>query len=296
MALKQTLISAFLSLLALPAHAGLETHGLTIDGQRRSYLLYVPDHAAPATGRRLVVVLHGGGGSSRQIHRSVGGAFDALAETDGTLIAYPNAIDRMWDLGADPVSGRMTNPRDDLKFLTAMVAEIERADRVDRRRVFATGISRGGQATYFLACRAPGIFRAIAPVAMSLPDFLADDCAQVPPTPILVINGVQDPIVPYGGGPITIGRKDRGEVIGTPATMRLFAGRNGCSGRIASQPIGHVDRLSWTGCRAPTELLQVRDGGHGWPGERSVLPGWIVGPANRDIDATREIWAFFARF
>jgi len=294
--LKQTLFSAVFALLALPAFAGLESRTITVDGLTRSYLLYVPAHAAPPGGRRLIVVLHGGGGSSTQVHRSVGDAFDRLAETDGTLIAYPNAIDRSWDFGEGAVSERMKNPRDDLKFLTSMIRQIGRSQRVDRARVFATGVSRGGQASYFLACNAPRTIRAIAPVAMSLPDFMVKSCAKVPPTPILVINGTQDPIVPYDGGPITIGRQDRGNVIGTPATMTLFAGRNGCSGRVTQTKIGAVDRLTWSGCRVPTELLRVRDGGHGWPGETRPLPKWIGGPADRDIDATREVWDFFAQF
>jgi len=298
MSVRPMILAALVALVSLPASARTEWHSLSIDGQRRSYLLYVPDHAAavPEGGRRLIVVLHGGDGTSRQIRRSAGSGLEARAVTDGIVIVYPQAIDRIWDFGEGTISDALETPRDDLKFLVAMIREVVDTQHVDETRVFATGVSRGGQASYYLACAAPGLIRAIAPVAMPLPDFLEDDCAKVPPTPILVINGTLDPIVPFDGGPILIRDRERGDVLSTDATMKLFAARNGCSRRYWQTSSGSIDWLIWTGCDAPTELLRVRDGGHGWPGDPSPLPKRLVGPASRDLDATRAVWDFFARF
>lgn len=39
----------------------------------------------------------------------------------------------------------------------------------------------------------------------------------------------------------------------------------------------------------------VEGGGHTWPGGTQYLPKAVVGTVCRDIDATREIFDFFAR-
>ncbi len=290
-------IAAFIALgFGSPAEADLRRQSIAMDGQTRSYLLYTPDSPAPAGGRPLVIVLHGGGGTARALVRSTRGRFNELAETNGSLVAYPDAIDRSWDFGEGVVSEAMTTRRDDLAFLSTMVRAIGQTRQLDHDRVFATGISRGGQASYFLACKRPGLLRAIAPVAMPLPDFLADDCRRVAPTPLLLMNGTDDPIVPYDGGPITIGRRERGDVLSTDATMEFFRTRNRCDPRTYTIRLGAVDRIEWRNCAAPTVLYRVNGGGHTWPGERSLLPAQIVGKTNRDISATDEIWKFFSAF
>ena len=286
----RALIFALLMILPIPALAGVQTHSILIDGNRRSYSLYVPKRVANAPA--LVIVLHGGGGTGRQIMRNTQKRFNQLAERDGFIVAYPDAIDRIWDFGEGQISLALEHPRNDLKFLTRMINQIDSQVGLNRARVFATGISRGGQAAYFLGCKRPKLIHAIAPVAMPLPGFLKDDCRGKPPLPILLINGTADPIVPYGGGQIRLGRKTRGKVLSTARTMVLFARKNHCGPgrRVTSK--GAVDMIRLKGCAAPTRLFRVNGGGHTWPGGGRSWPR-IVGPVNRDIDAADEIWRFF---
>lgn len=55
-------------------------------------------------------------------------------------------------------------------------------------------------------------------------------------------------------------------------------------------------RETYTDCRDATAvvLYRVEGGGHTWPGGRQYLSERVVGPVNRDVDATRVIWDFFA--
>jgi len=279
--------------LATPAAADFQRHRVRVDGDSRTYFLFVPEAPSPSAGRPLVYVLHGGGGTARGMARSVDDELHALAETEGALIVYPQAIDRSWDFGEGVVSERMDQRRDDLKFLTGLASVIERRHKINRQRIYATGISRGGQASYFLACKSPGFLAAIAPLTMPLPEFLEDDCRAAPRIPILVMNGTADPLVPYNGGPITVGRKDRGDVLSTAETMRLFRRKNGCGSRSTNRTIGGVDVIAWQNCRERTILYRVNGGGHTWPGGQQYLPVRVVGTVNRDISATAEIWKFF---
>lgn len=284
----------FLLLAPGTAFADLKSHAIAIDGKQRSYHLYTPARLQPSPP--LLVVLHGGGGKGRQIMRYTRLRFNQLAENEGFLVVYPDAAGGTWDFGEGTVSEALRTRHNDLKFLTTMIRRISTDAGVNRRRIFATGISRGGQASYFLACKRPGLIRAIAPVAMPIPDFLVDDCRRPGPIPILVINGTDDPIVPYNGGPIRLGRRDRGTVLSTDATLELFRAKNGCGSRVAKSVNGEVDILRFRGCGAPTVLFRVNSGGHTWPGARRSLPQRIVGTTNDDIAATDEIWNFFNQF
>ncbi len=282
--------------LSLSAHAGQIEFSFNQGGLKRDFILYTPDSVAAAQAPvPLVMVLHGGGGNSRQMVRATRRQFNRLADQHGAVTVYPNAIDGTWDFGAGKVSQALEFRRDDLLYLTTVIAHLLRTWPIDGDRIFATGISRGGQASYFLACKRPDLIRAIAPVAMSLPEFMTADC-RAKDVAIAVLNGTADPLVPYDGGQITILRQTRGAVLSTDATMAFFARRNGCDALALQSRIGGVLISDWTDCRARTRLYRIEDGGHTWPGGASILPHRLVGATNTDIDATGEIWGFFSQF
>ncbi len=277
--------------------------GLSVGGVARSYLLYEPQHEGNGE-RPLVILLHGGGGSARQIADHVGAGFAALADQHGFYIVVPDAVDGSWDFGEGLVSEARARRVDDRAFFGALLDALPSQLPIDRRRVFATGISRGGQASYFMACSFPGRIRAIAPVAMPLPLIMRDACSQGPPVGLAIFNGVADPIVPYDGGWITIGRHRRDEVLSTEDTVALWRNRNACGTTPASfEQIDlandgmRVEKTSWGACaETPVLLYRIVGGGHTWPGSERNLPEWLVGRINHDISATNEIWAFFSQF
>jgi polyhydroxybutyrate depolymerase len=290
-------ILLILALLCPPAgaFADLTQATLTHDGIDRTFRLYVPELAAHGTALPLVVVLHGGGGSAREVIYSTRGRFNALAERDGFLVLYPDAIGRVWDTGGGLISGTLKPRRDDDGFIRAAIAEVARQYAVDAQRVFVTGVSRGGMESYALACANPGLVRAIAPVAMPLPNASAKACARGPALGFLLIHGTADPFVPYAGGPINLGRRDRDRVTSAPGSYEAFLRRNGCRGDQTTRK-GSVEIHDATGCATPTGFASVGGGGHGWPGGRKVLPGGRAGPVSTDISAPDLIWEFFRRF
>jgi polyhydroxybutyrate depolymerase len=269
---------------------------MTHDGVARSFQLFVPGGISRFSGPRpLIVVLHGGGGSAREVVYSTRGRFDQLAAKYGFIVAYPNAIGRIWDTGSGKISSALKPRRDDDGFLKSMIDVIAARYPVDRTRIFATGISRGGMESYAFACNNPGLIRAIAPVAMTLPTASVTDCSKGEPLGFLLIHGTADPIVPYGGGPITIGRRSRDQVESADKTMAIFSKRNHCTSSNQSRT-GAVLHIDLQGCTVPTGHYRVEGGGHGWPSGRKVIPGGRAGPINTDIVAADEVWAFFSRF
>jgi polyhydroxybutyrate depolymerase len=163
---------------------------ITVDGDERSWLLDAP--AAPAD-RPLAVVLsfHGFRGTARR-HRWWTG-FGRLARGEGFIAVHPdghegvrllNTTGRGWDLRPDETR--------DAVFVAAVVDRLEAERCVDRRRVFATGMSNGGFFSNLLGCRLAGRLAAIAPVAGAMP--LAA-CAPARPVAVLLVHGSADRLV-----------------------------------------------------------------------------------------------------
>lgn len=108
------------------------------------YLLHAP--AAVEEGRPLplVLVFHGSPGSPEDMVRMTG--FDALADEEGFLVAYPDSY-------SDPA------------HVVALLDHLTDRWPVDERRVYATGFSRGAATTYVLADELSQRIAAFAPVS-----------------------------------------------------------------------------------------------------------------------------------
>lgn len=287
------------------APGAIETVTLQVGERSREYLVYKPESLKSSTGKHpLVIVLHGGGGTSRQMVRETGDEFFELAESDGFFVIFPNAVNKVWDFGAGKISSELKERVDDRSYFAAVLASAVATLPVDPRRVFATGISRGGQASYFIACEYPGRIRAIAPIAMPLPAYLVQSCREGPPVGVAIMNGTNDPLVPYDGGTIKIGRRERDEVISTDDTVTLWRKRNGCEAADSVESTidtanddMHVELTAWRYCSGADVLLyRIVGGGHTWPSGSQYLPAFIVGRVTKDIDGANVAWSFFSQF
>jgi polyhydroxybutyrate depolymerase len=58
-----------------------------------------------------------------------------------------------------------------------------------------------------------------------------------------------------------------------------------------------VRRREYVGCAhdAGVVFYTVDGGGHTWPGG-PPFPQWLLGKTTQNIDASREMWAFFSRY
>lgn len=283
----------------------LKTFHFKQDDHWRRFKLYTPKNALQfSVPRPLVLVIHGGGGTDRGMIKLDKESWNKLADIHGFYVAYPNAVKKTWDFGEGLTSEALDERIDDLSYFHTVIDKASAKANIDPRRVFATGISRGGQSSYYLACNMPERIRAVMPVAMSLPDFMENECVSGPPVGIAVMNGTADPQVPYDGGWIKVFRKKRDIVLSTEKTIALWRDRNGCQD---VPPVGtKVDKpgdktsviiSEWNGCSgAPVKLYKVRNGGHTWPSGLQYLSTRLVGHTSNDINAADEGWAFFSQF
>src|SRR5579872_1915236 len=121
-----------------------------IGGRERRYVLYAPADLKP--GSPLLFVLHGGGGDGPLIRQNTGFEFDMLADANGFVVAYPDGVARGWNTCRKRVNTDASRLHiDDVSFIDAIIAQEAAKHGIDRRRVFATGHSFGGQMALRLA-------------------------------------------------------------------------------------------------------------------------------------------------
>ena len=122
---------------------------------------------------------------------------------------------------------------------------------------------------------------------------------------MLIMNGTEDPLLPFAGGCVVNALCKRGRVMSTADTVAYWIDVNGASSE------AEVDRLpnrAWfddsraivyrfAGGADGKDVVyyHIQGGGHTVPGYERESAAYlaIAGPKNRDIDAPTEIWNFF---
>jgi polyhydroxybutyrate depolymerase len=272
-----------------PAHGTIQRE-LVVDGVARTYLLHVGGPAKP--GRPLVLVLHGWKGSAAAIERRTRATFDAIADRDGAIVVYPQALGAppRWNDGWFP-STAQAPLADDVRFLSALVDALAAELAVDRARVFAAGLSNGASMVYRLACERPDLVAAIAPVSGTMSGDVARACPGGKPVSVIAMHGTADPLVPI----------DRG----VHESVATWKRRDGCPATPRSSRLPDTDPADGTQtrvdelgpCAAGTDVAfyAIEGGGHAWPGGESPWGFVRRGDVPRDFDAAVVIWDFFQK-
>src|SRR5581483_11689868 len=113
--------------------------------------------------------------------------FNALASRENFAVAYPRGTNLWWNDGR-LINGRGETDSDDVGFVRALIADIDaNVVRLDRRRLFATGISNGGFMSLRLACEASDLFTAIAAVGATMPAEMGARCRPAKPVAAMLI-------------------------------------------------------------------------------------------------------------
>jgi polyhydroxybutyrate depolymerase len=270
-------------------------------GTTRNYLLYTPSKYSSDSPAALVVVLHGGHGDGQRAADQTG--FVPVADREGFLVVYPEAVEDHWN------DGRRTTVSDfdDVAYITAVVEDVSARRTVDADRVFVTGISNGGMMTQRLACDATEKFAAYASVVANLPAAREAICKPTRPVSMLLINGTEDPLMPYRGGEIKKGRRagKGGTVLSAPETAAFWASTSGCSMTGATTQLPDKDSRDGSTIKATrygecdagvsVRFYSIDGGGHAWPGS-PVKPRFtrLTGKMSNDVAASELIWEFFA--
>lgn len=304
-------------LLGRPKTGIVEKVTLPVDGENRSFYIYIPNRYWDNPDRPVVFLLHGATlwGKIMELFT----AYKRLAEKKGFIVVYPNALNTEWNDGSGE-GYTASHDVKDLKFLSKIKdVLVTKGTKANSKACFAVGFSRGGAMSVEASLKEPGLFGAITMVASGLYEshleLINSIKSWASKTHVLFIKGDDDSAYPDKGGKGKImglrGKKlNVGKVVpredGLKALARLNGGFVGIRDletyRRARTIAQHRQYETLNG--AVIEEYEVDRGGHTWPelliavfGERVGL--WLDGmrlPILRRQSAlpTSELsWQFF---
>jgi polyhydroxybutyrate depolymerase len=294
-----------------------------VNGSPRIIQVHLPPEYSKRKRYPVVLVLHQMGGDASLIARI--SHFNKTADQFGFIVVYPNSRDGRWtvapDAGVRTIGGfgrRRTilddmtrpprpddvggSPANEIPFFNNLLDQIESEYSVDVSRIYATGFSDGGFMDFRLGCEVADRIAAIATVGAVLPESLAESCSNWSwrAVPLLMMNGTDDPMVPYRG---RLSASVGFYLLPARETLKEWAKINNCGQKPARDTIPprtsggletHVETYTDCGDGASAVLYTIEKGGNTWPGGEQYIPARFIGKTNDDLDASEIIWKFFA--
>lgn len=276
-------------LLAAAFLTANRTNGTLVSGgEKRAYLLYVPESYNPARPAPLVISIQGF--AEWPAHQAQISRWNRLADEQGIIMVYPSGTGFPLRWRTFGKSASDTDPRQDIQFISDLIDRLEREYNIDPARIYANGLSNGGGMSFVLSCELSDRIAAVGMVAGAYM-YPWESCQPARPVPAVLFHGTADPVVPYLGGPSHSFDLPFPSI---PEWAAEYARRNGCAASPQEiAPTGAVRGLRWKDCAADVVFFTIDGGGHTWPGGEP-LPEFITGPTSPDIDATRVMWEFFS--
>lgn len=251
---------------------------LTVGGVDRQYLLHLPaGYTSANQSYPLLLVLHGGAGNAHQFQDQT--HFNALADAEGFIVAYPDGVGlfemsfHVWN------SGHIASPfgelADDVTFLANLVTHLITRYAVNTSRVYVTGHSNGAMMTYRMAAEHPELFAAVAPVSGTIGGKASPEAPPyqipAPATPVSVVHvhGEQDRNVKYTGGYPESGFQE-GVRWDLPVneSIAFWVAQNQCDPTPVTEPSSTgaitLDRYAGSPCGAEVVLVSLQHVNHFW--------------------------------
>ena len=301
----------------------------TTQAERR-YLVYVPTNL-PSRPAPVVFVFPGATCNAEAAALyNTHARFEALADRDGFIVVYGNGLPTAGHSGNEPPMRKggflagcwaeHTGEGVDVTYVRLIVDQLATELKIDRARIYATGISQGGGMSFQLALEAPDLVAAIAPV-VGVPFAPSGEWLRsCHPNPgyervsVAMLAATADPFIPYApGSSLKIpearfpGMEETRNawlsalnLTGPPAVDRFPDNVKGDSyGRQTGLTSSTIERQRYPVGRDGQELwyYKAEGMGHAWPNPEQVWSGmWeTFGKTNQDIDFADQAWEFFQR-
>jgi polyhydroxybutyrate depolymerase len=175
--------------------------GTTISVEGRPFNLYTPPGLE---GRQapVVLVLHGGLSSAERV-QGVLPLYDEaarsgfrLAYLDGTLEGRERANRRTWNAG-DCCSEARDRGINDVGYISSVISTLVAQGLTSPGQVYLLGHSNGAMMSYRFACTRPDLVAGVMGLAGV---FVMSSCPNSAGVRILHVHGLEDRLVPIGGG------------------------------------------------------------------------------------------------
>jgi polyhydroxybutyrate depolymerase len=211
-----------------------------------------------------------------------------VAEREGFAVCYPQGEKDAkgktgWNVGYDVQQGL---ERDDVGFVKALVKHLRKTHHIGKDNVFMSGMSNGGEMTYFMAYKYPDLFRAYATIAGLTMQWAYKEWKAKKPVPLMEVHGTADKTSMWEGDPTDTG--GWGAYIAVPAAVGYWAAQARCTHEettalpqkgehpvVLHRYLGGDDGIE-------VRLYEVQGAKHSWH--------------LADMDTCEEMWAFFRQY
>jgi predicted peptidase len=138
-------------------HGFLDLVHKDADGKEAKYVVFVPKAYTGEKALPLILFLHGSGETGtdgkKQAVTGLGKAIKAQEDSFPFLAVFPQSQKRDWKAASE-----------DGKRAIAILDEVEKNYKVDKKKVYLTGLSMGGYGTWSFAAAYPERWAAIVPI------------------------------------------------------------------------------------------------------------------------------------
>ncbi|HEY0518645.1 MAG TPA: PHB depolymerase family esterase [Ilumatobacteraceae bacterium] len=232
--------------------------------------------AASRSPAPTIIVMHGYTGTPQAIEKF--SELTHLANVDGVAVMYPEGTPTAtggfgWNSGAGLFS---TSGTDDVEALSEIIDVAVGTGCVDRQRMVISGESNGAGMALVALCdaRLENTFAAAVLVIPAVDDAVLAHCSPSNAVPIgvSVVVGELDQTVGFADG--------RPPFLPAEQWFETMASAvNHCPPQVPppNQIDAFVERLDMSGCAACTEMFEIADGTHTWPGSSRGTGGQTPG-------------------
>jgi polyhydroxybutyrate depolymerase len=279
------------------ASTRIERH-ISVDNLSRSYVVWLPDGYQQRPPFPVVLTFHGGGQAVESMEDNAN--LQNAREARNFVVVYAAGYEKSFNVGGYCCGAAARQQIDDLKYVRALLNDLQSVARIDRRRIDATGFSNGGQFSYYLACNMSNEIAAIAPVGGSMqPPF--DRCHPTRPVSVFHWHGLADRFEPFEGGPPAI--KSAPPQPPAQEGLELWKKFDGTRTTRQVDIVGRSANCTESSSgkdNASVVLCLVTGMGHHWPGSNPKRgnPRIIaaLGPLGPPMDANDAILSFFSHY
>lgn len=270
------------------ANGQVISDSIKVEDNYRSFRFLKPAHAL--TNASLVFVLHGSGGSGKEMMEGTSVLLKTTAN-ENVIFVYADGYKHYWNecrKAASSLANKLNI--NEGAFFSAMIDYFATSYQISKDKVFAVGTSGGGHMCYKLAMTMPKKIRAITAIIANLPDDDNMDCVDSKMSvPVMIVNGTADPLNKYEGGLMQGGGFTMGTVRSTDRTFHYWSDLAGYRGDPIKTSLPDkdpsdgktIERYTYKEKGKPeVTLLKVIGGKHDYP---------------NDIDVHVEAWEFFKR-
>lgn len=276
----------------------------------RRYLRYVPKDL-PAGPVPLLILFHGANTEAETLAWSDNaGDFERLADKQKFVLVYANAFspksDKGWKYPGVWKACRAESQGEapDVSYVREIVAQLVKAYKIDRKRIYAGGISNGGGMAFGLALEAPDLVSAIA-AAVPVPYSPTEPgtCVAKPghdKVSIMMMASTDDPLLDYTGRGMERIRDQWRTALGITGKPVLERLPDTVSGDSMNLPSSHIELYRYPAAKkgsADLWFYKMVGAGHMTPRFQQLDASiWgFLGKRNQDANFAGLVWGFVSR-